>query len=98
MFNDDRLRAICLPFGEVISANVMWRKNQQNNQVGFVEMRSRHECMRIIQALDGHTVQGKNQKNCEASRLRHNKSVRIHTTANPMDQCTNVVKNVVLET
>ena len=53
---------MCSPFGEVIYANVKGQKNQQMKyKQGFVEMRARHECLRIIEALDGHTVQGNKQ-------------------------------------
>jgi RNA recognition motif-containing protein len=59
--NDDELREIFEPFGEVTSAKiVMDRDTGRSRGFGFVEMTNDNEALEAIQKLDGQDMGGRN--------------------------------------
>ena len=47
------------PFGTVISTRILRDNNGVSRGVGFCRMESRDKCQKVIEAFNGHLVQGK---------------------------------------
>lgn len=52
------LEGMFSPFGTVISTRILRDNNGVSRGVGFCRMESREKCQQIIEAFNGHMVQG----------------------------------------
>ena len=53
------LEGMFSPFGTVISTRILRDNNGVSRGVGFCRMESKEKCSQIIEAFNGHMVQGK---------------------------------------
>ena len=59
--NDDTLKEVFTPYGNVVSANVVTdRRTGRSKGFGFVEMESESEASAAIEALNGSELNGRN--------------------------------------
>lgn len=63
------------PFGTVISTRILRDNNGVSRGVGFCRMESKEKCSQIIEAFNGHMVQGKYNDSFAGKKHTHKKQV-----------------------